>query len=132
MVGLGLFFILLFAWPLWAIRKEKESFRTTLVPLGIHPIHPPSLHLSFTVWLDCGGDGSSALGCTRRPSSQRRRCHILRLGTSRLTFFLFLALFTVMLIAELSIMFVAIKKGPRTDRSVPKRLPIAMKKASSN
>lgn len=46
-------------------------------------------------------------------------------------FFLFLALFTVMLIAELSIMFVAIKKGPRTESTL-KRLPIAMKKASSN
>lgn len=39
-------------------------------------------------------------------------------GAVQTTFFLFLALFTVMLIAELSIMYFAIKKGPRVDESI--------------
>lgn len=52
MVGLGLFFILLFAWPLWAMRKEKRELQeTTLVPPGSHPIHPLAYIASQRGWI---------------------------------------------------------------------------------
>jgi len=109
MVGLGLFFILFFAWMLYAGMKDKlEKYRWVL-------------HLS--VWSILLGYIASELGWIvaeigRQPWTIQDLLPVgistshLSVGSVQTTFFMFLVLFTVLLIAELKIMLTQIKKGP--------------------
>jgi cytochrome d ubiquinol oxidase subunit I len=114
MVGFGLFFIALFAWLLYAGMKNKlEKHRWVL-------------HLS--VWSLLFGYIASELGWLvaevgRQPWTIQDILPVgaatshLSVGTVQTTFFLFLALFTVLLIAEIKIMVYQIKKGPEKGGS---------------
>lgn len=109
MVGLGLFFILLFAWLLYASIKDKLESKRWI------------LHIS--VWSILLGYVASELGWIvaevgRQPWAIQDILPVsaatshLSSSTVQTTFFLFLTLFTVLLIAELKIMTGQIKKGP--------------------
>ena len=109
MVGLGLFFILLFAWLLYLILKEKIE-KNTLV-------------LKISVWSVLLGYLASELGWIvaevgRQPWTIQDilPVHIatshLNVGSVQTTFFLFLILFTILLIAEIKILTGQIVKGP--------------------
>jgi len=109
MVGLGLFFILFFAWMLYAGMKDKlEKYRWVL-------------HLS--VWSILLGYIASEFGWIvaevgRQPWTIQDLLPVgistshLSVGSVQTTFFMFLVLFTVLLIAEIKIMLTQIKKGP--------------------
>ncbi|NTV82732.1 MAG: cytochrome ubiquinol oxidase subunit I, partial [Bacteroidales bacterium] len=109
MVGLGLFFILFFAWLLYASLKDKVDK------------HKWVLHLS--VWSILLGYIASELGWIvaevgRQPWTIQDILPVgvatshLSVGSVQTTFFMFLALFTILLIAEIRIMLAQIKKGP--------------------
>ena len=114
MVGLGLFFILFFAWILYASLKNKIDK------------HKWVLHLS--VWSILLGYIATELGWVvaevgRQPWTIQ---DILPVGIStshlavssvQTTFFIFLALFTILLIAEIKILITQIKKGPEEGGS---------------
>jgi len=114
MVGLGLFFILFFAWMLYASMKDKlEKYKWIL-------------HLS--VWSLLLGYIASELGWIvaevgRQPWTIQDILPVtvstshLSVGAVQTTFFMFLVLFTVLLIAELKIMLTQIKKGPEEGES---------------
>ena len=109
MVGLGLFFIFFFAWMLYASIKDKvDKYKWVL-------------HLS--VWTFLLGIIASELGWIvaevgRQPWTIQDLLPVgistshLSVGTVQTTFFMFLVLFTVLLIAEIKIMVTQIKKGP--------------------
>lgn len=114
MVGLGLFFILLFAWLLYASLKDKLDKNRLL------------LHIS--VWSILLGYIASELGWVvaevgRQPWTIQDILPVgistshLSVGSVQTTFFMFLALFTVLLIAEIKIMVTQIKKGPEEGDS---------------
>ena len=114
MVGLGLFFILLFAWLLYASLKDKLDKSRLL------------LHIS--VWSILLGYIASELGWVvaevgRQPWTIQDILPVgistshLSVGSVQTTFFMFLALFTVLLIAEIKIMVTQIKKGPEEGDS---------------
>jgi cytochrome bd ubiquinol oxidase subunit I len=109
MVGLGLFFIVFFAWLLYASSKDKiDKYKWVL-------------HLS--VWSILLGYIASELGWIvaevgRQPWTIQDILPVgvatshLSVGSVQTTFFMFLALFTILLIAEIRIMLAQIKKGP--------------------
>lgn len=114
MVGLGLFFIAFFAWMLYAGYKNKlEKYKWVL-------------HLS--VWSILLGYIASELGWVvaeigRQPWTIQDILPVgvatshLSAGSVKTTFFVFLALFTILLIAEIKIMLAQIKKGPEEGGS---------------
>jgi len=114
MVGFGLYFIILFAWLLYASMKDKIDK------------HKWVLHLS--VWSLLFGYIASELGWLvaefgRQPWTIQDILPVgaatshLSVGSVQTTFFLFLALFTILLIAEIKIMVSQIKKGPEKGGS---------------
>jgi len=114
MVGLGLFFIVFFAWLLYASSKNiVDKYKWVL-------------HLS--VWSILLGYIASELGWIvaevgRQPWTIQDILPVgvstshLSVGSVQTTFFMFLALFTVLLIAEIKIMLAQIKKGPEEGGS---------------
>ncbi len=114
MVGLGLFFVLFFAWMLYASLKNKvEKYKWVL-------------HLS--VWSILLGYIASELGWIvaevgRQPWTIQDFLPVgvstshLSVGSVQTTFFMFLVLFTILLIAEIKIMLTQIKKGPEEGGS---------------
>ncbi len=109
MVGLGLLFILLFAWLLYASLKQKIIQNKFL------------LHIS--VWSILFGYIASELGWVvaeagRQPWTIQDILPVsvstshLNVGSVQTTFFIFLGLFTILLIAEIKIMVTQIKIGP--------------------
>lgn len=114
MVGLGLFFILFFAWLLYASLKDKvDKYKWVL-------------HLS--VWSILLGYIASELGWIvaevgRQPWTIQDILPVgvatshLSVGSVQTTFFMFLVLFTILLIAEIRIMLAQIKKGPEEGGS---------------
>jgi cytochrome d ubiquinol oxidase subunit I len=114
MVGLGLFFIVFFAWLLYASWKNiVDKYKWVL-------------HLS--VWSILLGYVASELGWIvaevgRQPWTIQDILPVgvstshLSAGSVQTTFFIFLALFTVLLIAEIKIMLAQIKKGPEEGGS---------------
>jgi cytochrome bd ubiquinol oxidase subunit I len=109
MVILGSFFILLFAWLLYASLKDK--------------LEKNRLLLRFTVWSILLGYIATMLGWIvaevgRQPWTIQDILPVtmatsnLNVSSVQTTFFIFLVLFTVLLIAELKIMFSQIKVGP--------------------
>ena len=114
MVGLGLYFILFFAWMLYAAIKDKLNKYKWI------------LHLS--VWSILLGYIASELGWIvaevgRQPWTIQDLLPVgistshLSVGSVQTTFFMFLILFTVLLIAEIKIMLTQIKKGPEEGGS---------------
>ncbi len=114
MVGLGLFFILFFAWLLYASMKDKVDKYKWI------------LHLS--VWSLLLGYIASELGWIvaevgRQPWTIQDLLPVgistshLSVGSVQTTFFMFLVLFTVLLIAEIKIMLTQIIKGPEEGDS---------------
>jgi len=114
MVGLGLFFGLLFVWLIYASLKDK---------LG-----KSKLMLKISVWAILFGYIASELGWVvaevgRQPWTIQDLLPVsaatshLSAGNVQTTFFIFLALFTILLIAEIKIMITQIKKGPEEGGS---------------
>lgn len=114
MVALGLFFVAFFAWMLYASIKGKlDQYKWIL-------------HLS--VWSIALGYIASELGWIvaevgRQPWTIQDILPVgvatshLSVGSVQTTFFVFLALFTILLIAEIKIMLTQIKKGPEEGES---------------
>ena len=114
MVGLGLFFILFFAWLLYASVKDKVDKYRWVLHLG--------------VWSLLLGYFATELGWVvaevgRQPWTIQDLLPVgistshLSVGSVQTTFFMFLVLFTLLLIAELKIMLTQIKKGPEEGGS---------------
>jgi len=114
MVGLGLFFTLLFAWLLYASLKDKVDKHRWI--------------LKISVWSLLFGYIASELGWVvaevgRQPWTIQDILPVgmstshLSVGSVQTTFFIFLGLFTVLLIAEVKIMISQIKKGPEEGGS---------------
>lgn len=112
MVGLSMLFILLFGWALFMLKRDKLHKQKPFAIFAIACI--PLVYL-------CSQAGWVVAELGRQPWAIQDilpvNAAISKLETSsvQITFFLFLVLFTVLLIAELNIMFKAIKKGPETD-----------------
>ena len=114
MVGLGLFFILFFAWLLYASLKDKVDKHRWVLHLGVW-----SLLLGYIAtelgWI------VAEVG--RQPWTIQDLLPVgistshLSVGSVQTTFFMFLVLFTFLLIAELKIMLTQIKKGPEEGGS---------------
>ncbi len=114
MVALGGFFIMLFAWLLWASLKDKLVGNKLL------------LHL--TVWSILLGYVATELGWVvaeagRQPWTIQDLLPVsvstshISTGTVQTTFFLFVVVFTALLIAEIKILLAQIKKGPEDGGS---------------
>jgi Cytochrome bd-type quinol oxidase, subunit 1 len=112
MVGLGMFFILLFAVLLFIVYKKDISKLKWLQIVGIIAI-PLAYIASHAGWI--------VAEAGRQPWAIQDLLPVnaaiskISTGSVQTTFFIFLVLFTILLIAELSIMFKAIKKGPKGD-----------------
>lgn len=65
--------------------------------------------------MDRHGNRTPAVGHSGPDARGRRGLEEIPSGSVSVTFFLFLALFTALLVAELSIMFRQIKIGPKND-----------------
>jgi cytochrome d ubiquinol oxidase subunit I len=114
MVGLGMFFIALFAWLLYAAVKDK--------------INNNKMVLHVAVWSLLLGYIATELGWIvaevgRQPWTIQDLLPVgastshLSVGSVQTTFFMFFALFTVLLIAEIKILVTQIKKGPEEGGS---------------
>ncbi|MEA3444894.1 MAG: cytochrome ubiquinol oxidase subunit I [Bacteroidota bacterium] len=109
MVGLGLFFIVLFAWLIWASFKGRLENNKIL--------------LRISLWSILLGYIATELGWIvaevgRQPWTIQDLLPVgastshLSVGSVQTTFFMFLAVFTALLIAEIKILMTQIKKGP--------------------
>lgn len=114
MVGLGMLFVLVCAWPLYAIRKDRARFIRSRWYHWVMILSVPLVYIAS----QCGWIVAEV---GRQPWTIQDVLPVnaavsnLAASAVQVTFFLFLALFTLMLVAELSIMWHAIKKGPKTD-----------------
>jgi cytochrome d ubiquinol oxidase subunit I len=114
MVALGLFFVLFFAWLLYASAKDKLVNNKLL--------------LRISLWSILLGYIASELGWIvaemgRQPWTIQDLLPVgvatshLSVGSVQTTFFIFLAIFTALLIAEIKILTTQIKKGPEEGGS---------------
>ena len=109
MVGLGGFFILLFIVVWWFHRKDKYQNMPWLQKIALWTI-PLGYIACEAGWI------VAEVG--RQPWAIQDMLPVnaaiskLQTGSVQLTFFIFLILFTIMLIAEICIMVKSIKKGP--------------------
>jgi cytochrome d ubiquinol oxidase subunit I len=112
MVGLGVFFILLFLVYIYLLEKQQLEDKPTILKLGVI-----SLFLGYVA--QQAGWVVTEVG--RQPWAIQDMLPVtiarsnLDSGTVAVTFFLFLALFTALLIAELRIMTKQISIGPEGD-----------------
>ena len=110
MVGAGVFFILLLAVVWWLNRRDRLADKRWLLRLAIACI--PLAYLSSQA-------GWIVAEVGRQPWAIQNLMPVniaasdVPSGAVSTTFFLFLALFTALLAAELSIMFRQIKIGPK-------------------
>lgn len=116
MVGLSLLFTALFALSIFAIKKDRLRFYRARWFHWAMILCVPLVYI-------CSQCGWIVAEMGRQPWTiqdilplQASVSH-LAASSVKVTFFIFLSLFTAMLIAELSIMFNAIKKGPRLDEN---------------
>lgn len=113
MVALSGLFLLLFAWALWSLRTEKGTIRLQH-QRWYHIVAFVSVPLVYI----CSQAGWIVAEVGRQPWAIQDILPIhaavskLPSGAVQTTFFVFLLLFTALLIAEISIMLKAIKKGP--------------------
>lgn len=116
MVGLGFLFVLVCLFPLIAIKKNREKFTHMRWYHWVMIISIPLVYIASQA-------GWVVAEMGRQPWTIQDTLPLhaavsnIAAGAVKTTFFLFLALFTLMLIAELSIMINAIKKGPKTQVS---------------
>ncbi|MDX2480133.1 MAG: cytochrome ubiquinol oxidase subunit I, partial [Desulfuromusa sp.] len=112
MVGLGTFFILLFLVYIYLLEKKQLENRPTILKLGF---------ISFFLGLIAQQAGWVVTEVGRQPWAIQDLLPVtiarsnLDSGTVMVTFFMFLALFTALLIAELKIMTKQISIGPEGD-----------------
>ena len=113
MVGAGCFFILLLGVIWWLNRKDKLADKRWLLRVAVWSI-PLAYLASQAGWV------LAEVG--RQPWAIQDLMPVgiaaskLGPGAVSATFFIFLALFTALLIAELSIMFRQIKIGPENEK----------------
>ena len=113
MVGLGVFFILVFIVALWGVFKQNLENKRWMLYVFICSI--PLVYIAS----QCGW-AVAELG--RQPWTIQdlmpTNAAVSRIdaGAVITTFFLFFALFTVLLIAELKILFTQVKKGPKIEQ----------------
>ncbi len=112
MVGLGIWFLFLFIWMLYAVRKSNITQNRWLLRLAI--ISVPLVYL-------CSQLGWVVTEVGRQPwiiqdlmPTWVATSH-LAVESVQTTFWIFAVLFTVLLIAELRIMFTQIKAGPKIE-----------------
>ena len=112
MVGAGSFFILLLGVVWWLNRKDRLADKRWLLRVAVWSI-PLAYLASQAGWI------VTEIG--RQPWAIQDLMPVgvaaskIPSGSVSVTFFLFLALFTALLVAELSIMFRQIKIGPKND-----------------
>lgn len=114
MVGLGIYFILLFVLILFFVYKKDLSRIKWMQWLCLWSI--PLAYLgSQAGWVvaETGRQPWAIQDMLPTYAAVSR----LQTGSVQLTFFLFLILFTILLIAEINIMLKAIKKGPEEEAS---------------
>lgn len=114
MVGLGVYFILLFVLILFFVYKKDLSHIKWMQWLCLWSI--PLAYLgSQAGWVvaETGRQPWAIQDMLPTYAAVSR----LQTGSVQLTFFLFLILFTILLIAEINIMLKAIKKGPEEEAS---------------
>ncbi len=114
MVGLSIVFLLVFAYALFALRKgstklsEQRWFSWVMI-------------LSMPLVYICSQCGWIVAEVGRQPWTIQDVLPVnaaisnLAADSVKVTFFIFIALFTAMLVAELTIMWNAVKKGPKTE-----------------
>ena len=109
MVGLGLFFMLIFVLVLVFGRKEQITKHRWLQKVSLWSI-PLAYIASQAGWVVAEVGRQPWVIQDLMPTGAA--VSKLSTGSVQLTFFLFLVLFTILLIAEIGIMTKAIKKGP--------------------
>ena len=109
MVALGVYFIFLFAFALWAGKKNKLDTNRWILKVFVAST-PLGYIASQAGWVvaEVGRQPWSIQDILPTSAGVSR----LNTGSVQLTFFLFLILFTILFIAEVSIMLKEIKKGP--------------------
>lgn len=116
MVGLGTLFILLFALMLFFIRKPERYIKLRWFHI-VNIIAVPLVYL-------CSQSGWVVAEVGRQPWAIQNLLPLqaavskLEASSVMLTFIVFLVLFTILLIAELNIMFKAIKHGPVEEKRI--------------
>ncbi|MBR8731162.1 Cytochrome bd ubiquinol oxidase subunit 1 [Porphyromonas levii] len=114
MVGLGMLFILICLLPIFFIKKDREKFADMRWYSWVLILSVPLVYIAS----QCGWVVAEV---GRQPWTIQNALPVqaavsnIAAGAVKTTFILFLVLFSVMLIAELSIMLNAIKKGPNTE-----------------
>ncbi len=114
MVGLGMLFLLVFAWALWRTRKQSEALARDR---WFHLLGIVCVPLVYV----CSQAGWVVAEMGRQPWTIQDILPVnaavsnLSAGSVQTTFMVFLILFTVLLVAEISIMFRAIKQGPKIE-----------------
>ena len=109
MVTLGFYFIFLFAFALWAGKQNKLDTNRWVLKVFVAST-PLGYIASQAGWVvaEVGRQPWSIQDILPTSAGVSR----LNTGSVQLTFFLFLILFTILFIAEVSIMIKEIKKGP--------------------
>lgn len=118
MVGLGMYFILFFGGVLFFAWRHRLSENGWLHRIAVWTI-PLAYIASHAGWI------VAEMG--RQPWTIQDMLPVgaavsrLETGAVQTTFFIFLVMFTVLLVAEIGIMLKAIKKGPETDKITEKQ-----------
>jgi len=110
MVGLGFYFVLLFTIVLWFSFKEKIQQKKWLLRLALFTI--PLGYLASQLGWVVAEVGRQPWAIQDILPVFKATSH-LSVGAVQTTFFLFLALFTVLLVAEIRILVKQIKNGPK-------------------
>jgi len=110
MVGLGFYFVLLFLIVLWFSFKEKLQQKKWLLRLALFTI--PLGYLASQLGWVVAEVGRQPWAIQDILPVFKATSH-LSVGAVQTTFFLFLALFTILLIAEIRILVKQIKNGPK-------------------
>ena len=110
MVGLGFWFILLFAWSWVAIVKGSFENNRLLQNLAVISVPLPWIATSFG-WMtaEIGRQPWTVYGILPTAESATP----IALANVQATFFMFLTAFVILGIAELKILFTVVKHGPK-------------------
>lgn len=114
MVGLAMFFLLVFIYALVALRKDETKLAEQRWFSWVMILSMPLVYI-------CSQCGWIVAEVGRQPWTIQDVLPVnaaisnLAADSVMVTFFVFVALFTAMLIAELTIMWKAVKKGPKMD-----------------
>ena len=114
MVGAGCFFILLLGLVWWLNRRDRLASKRWLLRTAVWSV-PLAYLASQAGWVVAEVGRQPWAIQDMLPTSAA--ISKLDVGSVQTTFFIFLVLFTVMLIAEVGIMLKAIRKGPEKELS---------------